>query len=175
MAKTDVVKQKVPRQAGLDRLDRKILSAMTRDATQSYAQLGQKVGLSAPAVHERVKRLRASRVIRATSVLLDGKAVGKPLLVFVHVATQNWGHSQALESLAQHPEFEEMHSVTGDTSIILKVRLADSNALEALLRQIHALESVISTKTFMALSSYVERPTQAEVTDDWPELPLPPS
>lgn len=159
----------------LDRADRKILSALVEDAGRSFAALGKLVALSAPAVHERVKRLRQSGVIRRSTVLLDGKAVGKPLLVFIHVSTQNWGHSQALDELAAFPEFEEVHSVTGDASIILKVRLADSQALEALLRLIHQLESVISTKTFVTLSTYQERPTQAEVTEHWPQPPLPPS
>lgn len=173
MAKTDSFRSKRSAPGQLDRLDRKLLGELVSDATQSYAELGRKVGLSAPAAHERIKRLKSSGVISGISALLDGKAIGKPLLVFVHVATRNWGHSRALEALSQLPEFEEMHSVTGDTSIILKVRVADSDALELLLRQIHALDSVVSTKTFVALSSYLDRPVSAGVTTDWPDPPLP--
>lgn len=173
--KTNNVRKRVDAASTLDRIDRKILTELVADATQSYAELGKRAGLSAPAVHERVKRMRASGVIRATSALLDGRKIGKPLLVFVHVATNNWGHSQALEELARLPEFEEMHSVTGGTSIILKVRLADSDALESLLRQIHSFESVVATETFVSLSTYVERPPQPGITEAWPELPLPTS
>ena len=61
------------------------------------------------------------------------------------------------------------------TNIEIKARVADPEALEALLRQIHQLESVVSTKTFVTLSTYLERPTQAEVTDAWPDPPLPPA
>lgn len=117
--------------------------------------------------------MRNDGVIRATTVVIDGKQVGKPLLVFIHVATKQWGHSEALDTLAQLPEFEEVHSVTGDTSIILKVRLANSDALESLLRQLHQLDSVISTKTFVTLSTYLERPTQAAITETWQNPPLP--
>jgi DNA-binding Lrp family transcriptional regulator len=159
----------------LDDMDRRILGALAEDADRSYAELGRVVALSAPAVHERVKRLRAAGIIRSTVALIDGKRIGKPLLVFIHVTTQNWGHSQALDRLADLPEFEEVHSVTGDASIILKVRVADPEALEALLRQIHQLESVVSTKTFVTLSTYLERPTQAEVTAAWADPPLPPA
>ncbi|MEM7079378.1 MAG: Lrp/AsnC family transcriptional regulator [Pseudomonadota bacterium] len=167
------IQQKAPATRDLDPADRRILSALVEDSGLSYAELGRRVALSAPAVHERVKRLRRAGVIRGSTVLLDGKAMGKPLLVFIHVLTQNWGHSQALDELAAFPEFEEVHSVTGDASIILKVRLANSQALEALLRLLHQLDSVISTKTFVTLSTYQERPIQAEVTNDWPQPPLP--
>ena len=171
--KTDAIRTNGPTERRIDPTDRRILSALVEDANRSYAELGKLVALSAPAVHERVKRLRAAGVIRATSALIDGKRIGKPLLVFIHVTTQNWGHSEALDELASLPEFEEVHSVTGDTSIILKVRLANSEDLEALLRQIHQLKSVVSTKTFVTLATYLERPTQATTTESWPETPLP--
>ncbi len=171
--KTEDIQDKQPARRSIDAADRKILSCLAEDATRSYAEIGRIVALSPPAVHERVKRLRDSGVIRSTVALIDGKRIGKPLLVFIHVATQNWGHSEALDQLASLPEFEEVHSVTGDTSIILKVRLADSDALESLLRQIHQLKSVVSTKTFVTLSTYLERPTQPATTHRWPDTPLP--
>lgn len=175
MAKTDDVQEKQLPSTPLDAMDRKILGALVKDATQSYATLASNVGLSAPAVHERVKRLRARGVIQETVARLDGTKLGKPLLVFIHVETQNWGFSQAFHDLQALPELEELHSVTGDTSLILKVRLPDSRALESLLRQIHTFESVVSTKSFVALSTYKDSPVQAEFTLEWPEPPLPQS
>lgn len=173
MKKTDSIRPRRRNRHGLDRLDRKILGALVTDSTRSYAELGREVGLSAPAVHERVKKLKARGVIRSMAALLDGPAVGKPLLVFVHVATHSWGHSEAIDALAELPEMEEMHSVTGETSMILKLRLADSRALEALLRQINDFESVLSTRTYVTLSTYLERPVQPEVTETFPEPPRP--
>ena len=173
MAKTDGIRDKQRAGASLDRMDRKILGALVVDATRGYADLGREVGLSAPAVHERVKKLKAAGVIRRISAAIDGPAVGRPLLVFIHVATNNWGHSEAIDRLSELPELEEMHSVTGDTSMILKVRLANTDALEALLRRINAFESVVATHTFVTLSTYLERPVQAEVTADWRAPPLP--
>ena len=63
--------------------------------------------------------------------------------------------------------------MTGDTSMILKVRLTNTEALEALLRQINAFESVVATHTFVSLSTYLDRPVQAETTCDWVAPPLP--
>ncbi|HNP64958.1 MAG TPA: AsnC family transcriptional regulator, partial [Woeseiaceae bacterium] len=63
-----------PKQHVLDRFDRKILGTLTEDAKQTFAAIGQKVGLSAPAVHARITRLRNSGVISATAARLNGAA-----------------------------------------------------------------------------------------------------
>ena len=157
----------------LDLFDRKILGALAVDAMQSYASLGEKVSLSPPAVHERVKRLRRSGVIKGAHVALDGSSVGKPLLAFIHVEAAGWGKSERLMQICRFPEVEEMHSVAGDASAVFKVRTESPVALEALLSQIHAVPGVRGTKTYVVLSTYLERPVQAEMTEEWPENPLP--
>jgi DNA-binding Lrp family transcriptional regulator len=172
--KTEAVRRRRPEQPPLDRFDRKILSALVADAGRSYAELGAIVGLSAPAVHERVKRLRRTAVLKGTHAGLDGPAIGKPLLAFVHVAAAGWGKSERLMQLSRFPEVEEMHSVAGDASMVLKVRTASPHALEALLAQVHAVPGVTGTHSYIALSTYLERPVQAEVTETWPLVPLPP-
>ena len=159
--------------AQLDLFDRRILGALAEDAMQSYASLGKAVNLSPPAVHERVKRLRRSGVMKGAHAALDGTALGKPLLSFVHVEAAGWGKSERLMQLCRFPEVEEMHSVAGDASVIFKVRTESPRALEAFLSQVHAVPGVTGTKSYVALSSYLERPVQAEMTSDWPENPLP--
>lgn len=158
----------------LDGFDRKILAALTDDARLPYAEIGQIAGLSAPAVHERVKRLRASGVLSGTTTRIDGAAIGKPFLAFVHVDADGWGKSQRMMKLQRFPEVEEMHSVAGDTSVIMKVRTASAQAMEHFLAQLHILPGVRSTRSFVVLSTYLERPVQAQVTAPWPEIPLPP-
>jgi DNA-binding Lrp family transcriptional regulator len=158
----------------LDAFDRKILGALSGDARLTYAQIGEAAGLSAPAVHERVKRLKASGVLAGTSARIDGAAVGKPFLAFVHVDADGWGKSRRMMTLRRFPEVEEMHSVAGDACVILKVRTASAQAMESFLSQLYILPGVRGTKSFVVLSSYLERPVQAEVTADWPEIPLPP-
>ncbi len=148
----------------LDAMDRKILGALARDADQSLAVIGASVGLSAPAVHERVRRMKASGVIRGTVALIDGAAAGKPLLAFVHIDTVGWGKTRELMELAELPEVEEVHSATGNTCVIMKVRVASSHALEGLLSRLYDMPGVRSTTTYVALSTFLERPTQAEAT-----------
>src|SRR5215217_2537302 len=112
--------------AVLDRVDRTLLGLLAEDATLSYAELGQRLHLSPPAVHERVKRLRRDGVIRATVARLDSSRLGRPLLTFIHVDTAGWGKSRSMLALADLPEVEEIHTVTGDTCLILKVRTEDT-------------------------------------------------
>lgn len=149
----------------LDSIDRKILGELAVDATLRYAELAERVHLSSAAVHERVRRLRTDGTIRRTVALLDGARIGKPLLAFVHLETAGWGKSPELLALRELPEIEEMHSVTGERCMLLKVRVADSRALESLLEQLYRIEGVRRTTTDVVLSTQLERPPQAGMTE----------
>ncbi|WP_265516614.1 Lrp/AsnC family transcriptional regulator [Nitratireductor luteus] len=165
--KTDSIQRRAAAHPSLDAMDRKILGVLVDDATVSYAELGRAVGLSAPAAHERVKRLRQSGTITGTSVRIDPEAVGKPLLAFVHVDTSGWGKSPELMAIARHPEVEEIHSVAGDTCMLLKVRAKDTHALEGLLAELYATPGVVATRSYVVLTTYFERPVQPAVTGEW--------
>lgn len=162
---TDEIRQTAPAGRPLDAFDRKILGVLAVDADTSYVELGKLVGLSAPAVHERVKKLRASGPMRGTAALLDGAAIGKPLLAFIHVDSAGWGGTPEFLAMAELPEVEEIHSITGDAAMLLKVRCASSRALEALLARLYATPGVRSTRSHVVLSTYLERPTQAGITE----------
>ncbi|MEL6608193.1 MAG: Lrp/AsnC family transcriptional regulator [Pseudomonadota bacterium] len=170
--KTDNLRRTTRSRDGIDDMDRKILGALAVDATVSLSALGSAVGLSAPAVHERVKRLRATGVIRGTVAVLDGTQVGRPILAFVHVDTKGWGKTQPMIALTSLPEVEELHSVTGDTCVILKVRVASAQALEGLLARIYDIDGVQSTRSYMVLSTHLERTPQAGITGDLYDGPI---
>lgn len=163
---TDGLRPLARRARPLDGFDRKILGALAVDATRSYADLGRDVGLSAPAVHERVKRLRASGVIKRTSADLHGPSLGKDFLAFVHVEAAGWGKTEGVLELAQLPEVEEVHAVTGDTGLILKVRMDCPEAMEGFLWRIYDMPGVRSTRTYVVLSTHLERGVQAGITSE---------
>jgi Lrp/AsnC family transcriptional regulator, leucine-responsive regulatory protein len=170
---TNGIRGKRTASAVLDGFDRKILGALVEDAGLSYTRIGERVGLSARAVFERVKRLRSARVIESVTARLDGESVGKPLLAFVHVDTTGWGKSERLMRMREFPEVEEMHSVAGDTGMILKVRTQGPQALEHLLSQLYVIPGITASRSYVVLSTYLDRPVQADHTVDWPEHPLP--
>jgi len=149
--------------ARLDDTDRKLLALLAEDATRSYAELGEALHLSPPAVHERVKRLKRERVITATVASLDGAKLGRPLLAFVHVDTTSWNVTRQLLARKELPDVEEIHTVTGESAMLLKVRTRDTQTLEDLLERIHSIEGFTGTRSYIALSTYLERgPSPAE-------------
>lgn len=168
--KNDINRNAVPKK-DLDATDRRLLSVLVEDATVSYAELGEQAALSAPAAHERVKRLRRNGTIRRTSAILDPEAVNKPLLAFIHVSTSGWGKTSGLMAIAQYPEVEEIHSVAGDTSMLLKVRTVDTHALEHLLAYLYEIPGVTATRSYFVLSTYLERTVQPGTTEEWPMKP----
>lgn len=154
---TDVVRQTRHHPAELDRIDRKILGALAEDALRSYADLSKIVGLSAPAVHDRVKRLRRDGVIRDTVARLDGCKLGRTLLTFLVVDTSSYKATRELLMFSDRPEVEELHTVAGDGCVLVKVRAIDTESLEEFLMEIQSLEGVRSVRSYITLSTFLER------------------
>lgn len=154
---TNAVRQVRHQPAKLDEVDRKLLALLAEDSTQSYADLGEAIHLSAPAVHDRVKRLKRDGVIRATVAKIDGCKVGRTLLAFVLVNTKNLVSTKRLLTLANVPEIEEMHTVAGDSCVLLKVRVRETEGLEELLGKIQDIEGVDGTRSYIVMSTFVER------------------
>ena len=161
------VPQKPKQARPLDDFDRKILGALTKDARLSYAEIGKRVALSAPAVHERVKRLIASGTIKYMAAQLDGPQIGKPFLAFVHIISEGWNRGHQMMRLTEMPEVEEMHSTAGDACFLLKVRTEDAAAMERFLENVYSIPGVKGTKTNVVLSTFLEQPVQAEITQNW--------
>ena len=101
-----------------------------------------------------------------TVARLDGERIGCPLLTFVHVTPEGWGMTKPILDLKALADIEEIHTVAGDTSLILKVRCASPASLEKLLTHIQEIEGVRSIQSYVALGTYLER-------GPIPELPEP--
>jgi DNA-binding Lrp family transcriptional regulator len=135
-----------------------LLGLLQEDATQSYAVLGEAVGLSAGAAHERVRKLKAAGVIRRTTIEVDPAALGYGVLAYVLLDSNAWMGDQqsALEAI---PEVEEAHIVAGPASVLVKVRTSTTEKLQQTLRALHQVDGVTSTQTVVVLESFFERPT----------------
>jgi len=140
----------------LEDTDRLILQALTVDGRLSYTELADRVGLSISAVHQRVRRLEQRGVIQSFRVELDPEELGLPLTAFVSIKPIDpAAPDDAPARLAHLGAIEACHSVAGDESYILKVRVGSPAALEALLQQIRAAANV-STRTTVVLSTPFE-------------------
>lgn len=145
------------RSRNLDTVDRKILTLLAENADRSFVELGARVHLSPPAVHERVKRMKRDGTITRTVSKLDPARIGRDLLAYVHLETSNWETSRRVLDMATFDAVEEIHTVAGDTTMILKVRTASTGALEDFLSLLHQMEGFKRVKTFVVLGSYLER------------------
>ncbi|WP_331771906.1 Lrp/AsnC family transcriptional regulator (plasmid) [Embleya sp. NBC_00888] len=141
----------------MDDIDRGLLALLQEDATRTYAELGKEVGLSAGAAHERVRKLRATGVIRRTTVDIDPVAVDLDVLAFVTVDSVAWMGDSA-PFFAAIPEIQEAHVIAGTASILLKVRTGSTAAMQDVLRRVHAITGVSSTQATMVLETFFERP-----------------
>ena len=108
----------------------------------------------------------------AEKAIIDPKLAGKPVLAFIHIETRGFCTSKEFVDLYELPEMEEVHTVAGKTSLIVKARLCDSNALEYLLMAIHAVPEILYTNTFLVLTTHLARPTQIGITQEWPVTEL---
>lgn len=163
--KTNAVRRKRAEEGGLDETSRKLLTLLADNATLSYAEMGQQLHLSPPAVHERVKQFRQDGTITGTHARLDPARIGRPLLAFVHVFSKRLAAVAQVSKLSPLPEVEEIHSLTGDSGMLLKVRTRDTRSLEKLLTQIQSIEGIDSTRTHIALSTFLERGPSPAGTD----------
>lgn len=142
----------------MDTIDRRLLALLQKSATARYTDLAQALGLSAPALHERVKKLRARGTLIRNTVEVDPQALGYRLGAMIHVGTTGWPCDELAETLRANGFVEEIHSVAGGGgSLVVKVRAPSGEDLEALIRYIHELPGVRSVESHLILRTYLDR------------------
>jgi len=117
----------------LDAIDQQILSELQSDARVSMAELGRRVGLSAPAVSERVVRLERGGVITGYHAAVNPKAVGYPISAVVRVRPAAQQLRKIPELALATPEVVTCHRITGEDCFLLELHLRDMDDLEEIL------------------------------------------
>lgn len=141
----------------LDRIDIQLLALLQENGRISQHDLAKAVGLSAPAVAERLRKLEDRGIIKRFTALLDAKRLGWDITAFIFVGISG---SKFYPDFRQHvedtPQVVECHSITGQGSHLLKIRAENTTALESLLAQIQAWPGVQWTTTSIVLSTMKE-------------------
>jgi len=144
---------------GVEDLDRQILRLLAADGRMSYTDLGRSTGLSTSAVHQRVRKLEERGVIRGYSAVIDPQAIQLPLTAFISVTPLDpAAPDDAPERLQHLAQIESCHSVAGEESYILKVRVTSPGDLESLLAEIRAVANVRTRTTIVLSTPYEGRP-----------------
>ncbi len=142
----------------LDEIDIRILALLQEHCKMPLAKIGERVGLSAPAVIERIKKLEESGVIVGYTALLDARTLGCDIAAFIGVLTsQPTGIRDVERQIESRPEVLECHHVTGGHTLLLKVKTADTNSLEELISHLRSIAGVARTETMVVLSTHIER------------------
>jgi len=153
----------------IDPTSRRILQLLVADGRLSYQAIADEIGLSRPAVMERVKRLEESGYILGYSARLDRSKVGYPLTAFVavrHPASDTAEGDPAIAELAANPHVLECHHVAGDDCFVLKVAAPSLESLEGVLRGLRRPGHPVSTRTTIVLSTVFEKPGITPVEPD---------
>jgi Lrp/AsnC family leucine-responsive transcriptional regulator len=143
--------------AFVDAIDRTLLESLQDDCKTSLTKLGEKVGLGAPAVLERIRKLENAGVITGYRAILDGRRLGLDITAFVGVSI-NYPKDIAgfLAKVAMHPEILECHHVTGGHTLLLKVKTENTASLERVISALREVDGVTRTETMVVLSTASE-------------------
>jgi Lrp/AsnC family transcriptional regulator, leucine-responsive regulatory protein len=160
--------------AALDRVDREILEFLRRDGRMSHAAIAKAVGLSGPAVHDRVRKLEERGIIAGYSAILDPDVVGATSVAFIMV-TVSEGNEFASDDpivarICEEPDVLEFHRIAGEDCYLIKVRTTTNKGLEGLLRRVRSIHGVARTRTTIVLSTELEKPTiEVPAVDEEPQ------
>lgn len=153
----------------LDATDLRILDLLQESCKRPLAAIGEKVGLSAPAVMERVHKMEEAGVILGYVALVDARLLGMDVTAFIGVSVAHPRMIGAFErEVSRMDAVLECHHVTGAHTLLLKVRTENTERLEDLIDRIRSVEGVTRTETNVVLSTQTER-TRIALELDEPE------
>ncbi|HLU72423.1 MAG TPA: Lrp/AsnC family transcriptional regulator [Nonomuraea sp.] len=157
----------------LDRLDRDIIAALVEDARATYAEIGQRIGLSASAVKRRVDRLRVSGAITGFSAMVAPAALGWTTEAYVELFCQGKTKpSDIALAVSRYPEVVGAATITGEADALLHIRATDVRHVERVIERIAAEPFVVRTKSAIVLSRLVDSPPGTTLPDPRNESPV---
>lgn len=141
----------------LDEIDIKILTELQRNGRIQRNKLAEMVDLSVPSVSERMKKLEERHLIEGYYAVLNAKAFHLDITAFIFVEVDgSRNYSKFVHNAMALDEIQEVHSITGDGSHVLKIRTKNTGTLEQLLSQIQSWDGVKKTRSNIVLSSFKE-------------------
>lgn len=138
----------------LDEIDLALLRLLAQDARASQRSLARELGMSAPAIGERLARMERTGVIRGYSVVVDWGAAGFPVVIYLAITTAQ-GHDlgPVMAEMNRLPEVENLTVVTGDLDLLVRLRVRDYAHLRSmLLEKVWQISGVQRTETYLSIA-----------------------
>ncbi|MFX0039275.1 MAG: Lrp/AsnC family transcriptional regulator [Promethearchaeota archaeon] len=143
----------------IDKLDKRILKEYQKDASKTYETLANIVHKPASTVFSRIKQMKDSGVIRGIVPLISPEAVGKPTTGWIKINLDiNTDCCDFAEEVAKNENVMEVHEITGDWDILLKVKVKDNLALHDLTKEISKLPGIKDMQSLIAFKTIKEDP-----------------
>lgn len=141
----------------MDKIDVQILDILQREGRIQRNKIAEQVGLTIPAVSERMRKLEQKGIISGYHAKVNNSKIGKDVTAFVFViTTPSKNYNNFLDNTQKVSDIIECHSITGEGSHLLKIQTDNTMTLEKLLSDIQSWDGVLQTRTYIALSSYKE-------------------
>jgi len=138
----------------IDTLDERILSELQTNGRLTMKALAERVGLSSPAMIERVRRLEERGVLAGYRAVVDPSAIGRPLTALISIDLERRHHDVFLNRLRSEPSVESCHRITGEHSYLVKVHVSSTEELELLVDELGDAGAKCSTN--IVLSSPIQ-------------------
>jgi len=136
--------------ATIDTLDERVLSELQANGRLTMKALAERVGLSSPAMIERVRRLEERGVLAGYRAIVDPGAIGRTLAALVSVDVERRHHEAFLNRLRAAPAVEECHRITGERAFLIKVHVSSTEELESLIDDLADVGARCSTNIVLS-------------------------
>ncbi|MBF0468569.1 MAG: Lrp/AsnC family transcriptional regulator [Desulfamplus sp.] len=142
----------------MDDTDFKILKILREKARIPNVEVARTIGMAPSAVLERIKKLESRGIISGYEVRLNPECFNQSMIAFIQIKLIASAQTQhAAKALCQHEEIQEVHYISGEDCLLVKVRISNTTELEKIISEkIASVQGIQSTRSFIALSTYKE-------------------
>ncbi len=139
----------------LDEKDHLIIDVLREDASLSIAKIAAQTGLPSTTVHNRIKKLRENKIIKNYTIKLDKSRISGEIIAYILIKVYQANQREIVQRLMKRPDVEEASIVTGDTDIIMKLRVHSIGDLDKfIIDDLRNIPGIQASKTIISLETY---------------------
>ena len=140
----------------IDNIDLKILSVLSKNAKMPYTEVAKKVFVSGGTVHVRMRKLEKMGVVRGTKLDIDYDKLGYNISSYMGIYLEkSFLYKETVQSLKKIPEIVEIHAITGQYTIFIKIICKDTSHFRNFLDRVHKVKGITRTETFMSFEETI--------------------
>ncbi len=140
----------------IDNIDLKILNVLSKNAKMPYTEVAKKVFVSGGTVHVRMRKLEKMGVVRGTKLDIDYDKLGYNISSYIGIYLEkSFLYKETVKSLKKIPEIVEIHAITGQYTIFIKIICKDTSHFRNFLDTVHKVKGITRTETFMSFEETI--------------------